>query len=64
MDWVLPTDEILAKIERMAAEERKGTELKAVVVTVANAKAAPITKAHEDFMSRLLKFVLPFRRYS
>ena len=64
MDWVLPTDEILAKIERMAAEERKGTELKAVVVTVANAKAAPMTKAHEDFMSRLLKFVLPFRRYS
>jgi len=64
MDWVLPTDEILAKIERMAAEERKGTELKAVVVTVTNAKAAPMTKAHEDFMSRLLKFVLPFRRYS
>ena len=25
MDWVLPTDEILAKVEKLAAEERKAS---------------------------------------
>ena len=27
MDWVLPTNEILARMEKMAAEERKAAEL-------------------------------------
>ena len=64
MDWVLPTDEILAKVENMAAEERKTAELKLVAVTIANGKTVPTAKPHEDLISRLLKFVLPFKRYS
>ena len=64
MDWVLPTDEILAKVEKMAAEERKAAELKPVAVTIGNGKTVPTAKPHEDLISRLLKFVLPFKRYS
>jgi hypothetical protein len=64
MDWVLPTDEILAKIEKMAAEQRKAAERKPAAVTIGSGKRVPTTKAHDDFMSRLLKFVLPFKRYS
>ena len=64
MDWVLPTDEILAKVEKMAAQERKAAELKSSVVTIGNGKTGPTDRPHDDFMSRLLKFVLPFKRYS
>ena len=64
MDWVLPTDEILAKVENIAAEERKAAELKPVAVTIGNGKTVPTAKPHEDLISRLLKFVLPFKRYS
>lgn len=64
MDWVLPTDEILAKIEKMAAEERRAAELRRAAVTVGSDKPVLAAKAHDDFMSRLLKFVLPFKRYS
>jgi hypothetical protein len=62
MDWVLPTDEILAKVEEMAAKERKAV-LKPAAVVVGNGKTAPTAKAHEDIRSRLLKFALPFKRY-
>jgi len=65
MDWVLPTDEILAKVEKMPAEECKAAELKpAAPVTTGNDKTVPTNKAHDDNTSRLLKFVLPFKRYS
>jgi len=64
MDWVLPTDEILAKVEEMAAEERKTAKLKPAAAVVGNGKTAPTAKAHEDIRSRLLKFALPFKRYS
>ena len=64
MDWVLPTNEILARVEEMAAEERKTPELKPAVAVVGNGKTAPTAKAHEDIRSRLLKFALPFKRYS
>ena len=64
MDWVLPTDEILAKVEKMAAQERKAAELKPVAVTIGNGKTVPTAKPQEDLISRLLKFVLPFKRYS
>jgi hypothetical protein len=64
MDWVLPTDEILAKVENMAAQERKAAELKPVAVTIGNGKTVPTVKPREDLISRLLKFVLPFKRYS
>ena len=64
MDWVLPTDEVLAKVEEMAAEERKAAVLKPVAVTIGNGKTVPTAKPREDLISRLLKFVLPFKRYS
>jgi hypothetical protein len=70
MDWVLPTDEILAKVEKLAAEERKAAELKMaaelkpVAVITDNAKTLPTVKAHDDLMSRLIRFVSPFKRYS
>jgi hypothetical protein len=64
MDWVLATDEILAKVEKMAAEERKAAELKATAVITENGKTVPTVKAHDDLMWRLIKFVLPFKRYS
>ena len=64
MDWVLPTDEILAKVEKMAAEERKAAQPKAAAVITANGKKVATVKAHDDLMSRLLKFTLPFKRHS
>jgi hypothetical protein len=64
MDWVLPTDEILAKVERLAEEERKASSVKPAVVTVGNGKIVRTDKAHDDLMSRLFKFALPFKRHS
>lgn len=64
MDWVLPTDEILAKVEKLAAEERKAAELKPAAAITDNAKTMPTVKAHDYLMSRLIKLVSPFRRYS
>ena len=64
MDWVLPTDEILAKVEKMAAEEREASALKPAAVTIGNGKAVPSHKPHNDFMSRLLKFAFPFKRHA
>jgi hypothetical protein len=59
MDWVLLTNEILARVERLAEEE-----LKPAAVTIGNGKAVPSHKPHNDFMSRLLKFALPFKRHA
>jgi hypothetical protein len=64
MDWVLPTDEILAKVEKLAKEERKASMLKPAVVTIGNGKTVPSHKPRDAFTSRLLKFALPFKRYS
>jgi hypothetical protein len=63
MDWVLPTSEILAKVEKLAAEERKARELSPATVTT-DSKTVPSHKPRDDFMSRLLKFASPFKRYS
>lgn len=56
MDWVLLTDEILAKVEKMAAEEREASALKPAAVTIGNGKTVRTGKTHDDLMSRLLKF--------
>jgi hypothetical protein len=64
MDWVLPTDEILAKVEKLAEEERKASALKPAAITIGNGKGVPSHKPHNDFMSRLLKFALPFKRHA
>ena len=62
MDWVLPTSEILARVEKLVEEERKASALKPAAVTSGNGKAVPSHKPHNDFMSRLFKFTLPFNR--
>jgi hypothetical protein len=64
MDWVLPTSEILAKVEKRAEEERKARELSPAAVTTDNSNTAPSDRLRDDFMSRLLKFASPFKRYS
>ena len=64
MDWVLPTDEILARVEKLVEEERKASALKRAAVTIGNGNAVPSHKLRDDFMSRLLKFASPFKRYS
>ena len=61
MDWVLPTDEILAKMEKLAEEERKASALKAAAATNGNGKIVHAVKAHGDFVSRLRKFGLHFK---
>ena len=62
MDWVLPTDEILARVEKLAEDERKAAALKPTAVTIGNGKAVSSRKPPNDFMSRLFKFTLPFKR--
>ena len=62
MDWVLPTDEILARVEKLAEDERKASALKPAAVTTGNGKAVSSHKPHNEFMSRLFKFALPFKR--
>jgi hypothetical protein len=64
MDWVLPTDEILAKVEKMAAEERKASAIKTAAVTIGNGKTAHTDKSHEDFVSRLRRLAFHLRRHS
>jgi hypothetical protein len=64
MDWVLPTNEVLAKVEKLVAEERKALELSAAAVATDNSKIEPSDKTREDLVSRLLKFASPFKRYS
>ena len=64
MDWVLPTSEVLAKVEKLAAQERKAGELSPAAVTTGNSKRVPSLKPRDDFMSRLVKFTSPFKRYS
>jgi hypothetical protein len=64
MDWVLPTDEVLARVERLAEEERKASALKPAAITIGNGKGVPSHKPHNYFMSRLLKFALPFKRHA
>jgi hypothetical protein len=64
MDWVLPTSEILAKVEKLAEQERKARELSPAAVTTDNSKTVLSHRPRDDFMSRLLKFASPFKRYS
>ena len=64
MDWVLPTDEILAKVESMASEERKASALKQVAHPNGNGKTVHAVRERDDFMSRLRKFALHFKTHS
>jgi hypothetical protein len=62
MDWVLPTNEILAKVEKLAEEERKASARKPAVVTIGNGKAVHAEKRHEHFVSRLRRLAFHLRR--
>ena len=61
MDWVLPTDEILAKVERLAEEERKASALKPPAVTIGKGKTVYTDKSHEHFVSRLRRLAFHFK---
>jgi hypothetical protein len=50
--------------EAVARSERKAGELKQAAVTTCNTKTMPTGKAHDEVMSRPLKLVLLFKRYS
>ena len=63
MDWMLPTNEVLAKVEKLAADERTAHQLSASAVTVHKSKTAPCHQPRDDFMARLLKFA-SLKRYS
>jgi hypothetical protein len=58
MDWVLPTDEIIAKVEMLAAEERKA----AVPAPMNHNNIERPKKPHNDIASRWRKFAFHFRR--
>jgi hypothetical protein len=64
MDWVLPTDEILAKVEKLAEEERKASALKPTVVTIGNGKTLHTAKSHAHFVSRLRRLTFHLKRHA
>jgi hypothetical protein len=61
MDWVLPTDEILAKVEKLAEEDRKASALTPATAANGNGKTVHADKSHQHFVSRLRKFALHFK---
>jgi len=64
MDWVLPTNEILAKVEKLAAEEREASASKLPEVANGNGRTVQPGNQQHNFASRLLKLASPFKRYS
>jgi hypothetical protein len=60
MDWVLPTDEIIAKVEMMAAEERKAAV--PTPATPGNPGHEHPDPAHNGVASQLRKFAFHFKR--
>ena len=59
MDWVLPTDEILAKVERMIAQEREAAAL--APVNESNGGPERSHKGHNSIASRLRQFAFYFK---
>ena len=64
MDWVLPTDEILARVEKLVEEERKASALKPAAVTIGKGKTVYTDKSHEHFVSRLRRLAFHLKRHS
>lgn len=63
MDWVLPTDEILAKAEKLAEEERRASAVKPAAVTVrGDGKMQQAEKTHEHFVSRIRRLAFHLKR--
>jgi hypothetical protein len=63
MDWVLPTDEILAKVEKLAEQKRKAAAAKALSSS-GNGKTSAPRAEHEDFVSRLRRLGFHLKRRS
>jgi hypothetical protein len=63
MDWVLPTDEILARVEKPAEEERKASALQPAAAN-GNGKTVHSDKSHEHVVSRLRRLAFHLRRHS
>ncbi len=64
MDWVLPTDEVLARVERLAEEERKASALKPAAITIGKGQTVHADKSHEHFVSRLRSLAFHLRRHA
>jgi hypothetical protein len=67
MDWVLPTDEILARVEKLAEEERKASALQPALQPAApngNGKTVRSDKSPEHFVSRLRRFAFHLKRHA
>jgi len=62
MDWVLPTDEIIAKVDRVAAEERKAAV--PVPTNHINGGLERCNREHNGIASQLRKFAFRFKRSS
>src|SRR6184192_2758319 len=60
MDWVMPTDEILAKVEMMVAEERKAAI--PTPATRGNGGHGCGDSRHSGIASRLREFAFHFKR--
>jgi len=60
MDWVLPTDEILAKVEVMAAEECKTAA--PMPANHSNGRSERAHSGHNGIASQLRKFSFHFKR--
>ena len=64
MDWVLPTSDILAKVEILAEQQRKVTPAQSPALTGGNSKAGNKNKSREHLVSRLRKLAFHFRRHA
>lgn len=60
MDWVLPTDEIIAKVEILAAEERKAAI--PAPMNHNNGRPERPERLHDGIASRWRKFAFHFKR--
>jgi hypothetical protein len=63
MDWVLPTNEILAKVEKLAEEERKVSALPTAAAN-GNGKTVHYDRSHEHFVSRLRRLAFHLKRHA
>jgi len=64
MDWVLPTSEILARVEKLAEEERKAAVVKPAAATNGNGKTVQPSNQRHDFMSRLRRLAFHLKGHS
>jgi hypothetical protein len=69
MDWVLPTDDILARVEKLAEEERKASVLQPALQPAAangngDGKTFHSDEGHEHFVSRLRRLAFHLKRHA